>query len=344
MQAVNFFELPQLLAQETSLSNMTYVEEGGLDGAQHEAVQEHDQPLARFNVQAHQALQEHLGADGCGNSKTGHTSPLVKREQDLSQSNDVGEHDWHLMNEQDLSVLQFLTDEQRRHGNVDDQPWAGEDHDDETLRAALLAASGANSDHDQRRQARPQTHDGLDNGHAQTRANAYAERQHQPVRVLPLAVRPMLQSHHSFPGLRSQDSPSHVLPSNSNGDRFEQGFENTHNLARHHEQLLQSHFSGQTMDHISASFPVDDLYTPVVAGEGSRGLPRAQSEPDPYLGGLSQLVPPLPVLGSQHDDNETITATQVQSQSQSQGTDGLPLDGSFVEMSMDDDHDEMTFR
>lgn len=340
MQAVNFFELPQLLGQETSLSNMTYVEDRGLNGAQHETAQEHDQPLARFNVQAHQALQEHLGADGSGNSTAGHTSPILKREQDISQSNEVGEHEWHQMNEEDLSVLQFLTDEQRRHESVNDQPWTREDQDDETLRAALLAASGANSDHDQQRQARPQTHDGLDHGQAYARAHAYAERQHQPLRVLPLAVRPVLQSHHSFPGLRSQDSPSHVLPSNSNSNRFEQGFGNNHNLACHNESMLQSHFAGQTMDHISASFRMDDLYAPVAVSEGSRGLPRAQSEPDPYLGALSQLVPPLPVLGSQHDDNETISSTQTRSQSQ--GTDGLTLDGSFVEVSMDDVHDEMT--
>ncbi|KAI1621076.1 TEA/ATTS domain family-domain-containing protein [Exophiala viscosa] len=323
MQAANLFEFPQLLGQETSLSNMTYNKDECVDETQHEVAQDEDQPLARFNIQAHQALQERLGADEADQSATLLPSAQPKQEPDLSQSNNLSDQNWHQLNEEDLSVLRFLTEEQRRHGSIDDQPWAGEDHDDETLRAALFAASAESGEH-HHQQPRPQTHDSLDRDHA------YAQRPHQPLRVLPLALRPTLHSHHSFPGLR-QDPPAHVFQNNDNS--FESAFGNVHPIA-HHGSMLQSQFNGQAVDQISASYPVDNPYAPVVVSEGSRGLPRAQSEPDPFLGGLLQVIPPLPVLESQQDEDDTTSGTQVHSQSQS--TDGLALDGSFVEVSMDD--------
>ena len=324
MQAANFFEFPQLLGQETSLSNMIAMGDEIVDRAQHEATVEQDQPLARFNIQAHQALQEHLGTDEAGHLEAALPSPQLKEEPDFSQSSNLSDQNWHQLNEEDLSVLRFLTEEQRRHESIDDQSWGREDHDDETLRAALLAASG---DHHQ--QPRPRTHDGLDRSH--DHAHAHAEHHHQPLRVLPLALRPSLHSHHSFPGLRSQDPPSHVFHNNGNG--FESAFGNHHPLT-HHEPMLQSQFPGQTVDQMSASYHVDNIYAPAIGGDGSRGLPRAQSEPDPFLGGLSQVIPPLPVLESQQDEEDTTPGTQVHSQSQS--IDGLALDGSFVEVSMDD--------
>ncbi|KAK5022278.1 hypothetical protein LTS07_010154 [Exophiala sideris] len=326
MQAANFFEIPQPLGREQSLSNMTYVKDEVVNGSQHESAQEPDQPLTRFNIQAHQALQEQLGAEEAVQSAAAVPSPQLKEEPDLSQSNNLSDQNWHQLNEEDLSVLRFLTEEQRRHENIDDHPWTREDHDEETLRTALLAASSDYHD-----ASRPLTHDGLGLDHSHDLPHAHAEHHHQPLRVLPLALRPSLHSHHSFPGLRNPDSPSHIFHNNGNG--FESAFGNVHPLA-HHDAMLQSRLTGHTMDQISASYPVDNIYASAVVSDGSRGLPRAQSEPDPFLGGLSQAFPPLPVLESQHGEEDTTPGTQVHSQSQN--TDGVALDGSFVEVSMDD--------
>ena len=166
-----------------------------------------------------------------------------------------------------------------------DKPWPQLAEDEEALKVALLAASG---DSDRRLQATG----GFNHHHPPAQERHEAE----PHWMSPLAMRPPLQTHHSFHVLSraaSDFEASHI-----------DSFQHTHAMA-HEASCADSYIVGQDEHPFSASFLAGN--PELDANFGSRGLPRAHSESDLYVhvGGFSlpETVPPLPTITVAADES-----------------------------------------
>lgn len=200
-------------------------------------------PLARFDIKCHQALQEQLGTTD-------------ERKARSIQSTASGERHA-LSNEGRQSP--FVKMETLTENSMANQDWTSIDNRDEVLRSALLAAS-AIEDRTIGMQAEstvaPQTpvHD----------QNRYDQMQDLPRWASPLAVRPGLVSHHSFPGV--------MMP------------EHSHDGHRVFPLLAESLTAAETVGQpeltsLMAPNPVEIAHQ----GNCSGRFSRAKSEPEPEL-------------------------------------------------------------
>jgi hypothetical protein len=172
------------------------------DEARKSPSQPPQQPLMRFDPRYHQVLQEQLGTQI--------------------------EHHKEMLPTQDTQHGQSLA----KQDVLSQQSWAGVDvEDEEALRSALLAAAAMQDLGSQTiRMEHPSK------GHTQY---VFPQQQSQPAQWLsPLAQRPGLQSHHSFPGLSSSED-------------FHQ---DQHNITSHGiESLLDPEINvSQAVEHLSA--------------------------------------------------------------------------------------------
>ncbi|KIV97411.1 hypothetical protein PV10_01166 [Exophiala mesophila] len=202
-------------------------------------------PLARFDVKCHQALQEQLGTNDERKRRSG--QPTLLGEQHT------------LSNEGRRSP--FVKMETVAENSMSTQDWTGIDSRDEVLRSALLAAS-AIEDRRMSLQAEssgaPQTpfHD----------QNRYDQMQNMPRWTSPLAVRPSLVSHHSFPGV--------MMP------------EHSHDSHRTFPLLTESLSTTEAVTvgqpEMTSLMPTNAIEVPHHAN-GQGRFSRAKSEPEPEL-------------------------------------------------------------
>ena len=259
------FELPQLSGQDGGDHSLKYANQGSLDA---------DCCSTGQILQTHQALQDHLGQDESLNTASSQSS-FLKPEAD-SQSDKPELQHWDHLSQEDIHVLQFLADDQQRKRKRSmDKPWPQLAEDEEVLKIALLAAPGDS-------ERRLQAPGGLGYRHqAQERHEA------EPHWMSPLAIRPPIQTHHSFHVLSRTVSDSEAGHTDT--------FQHTHDMADE-ASCVDTYIAGQDEHPFSANFLAGN---PELDGNfGGRGLPRAHSESDLYVhvGGflLPGTVPPLP--------------------------------------------------
>ncbi|KAK5446726.1 hypothetical protein LTS15_009659 [Exophiala xenobiotica] len=270
VESGNIFELPQLSGQDGASHSLEYTNQGSLDT---------DCCSTGQVLQTHQALQDHLGPDESLKTASSQSS-ITKPEADTQSQNLEIQH-WHRLSQEDIQVLQFLAadDQQRKRKRSMDKPWPQLAEDEEALKVALLAASG-DSDH------RLQTHGEF--AHCLPPAQERHEAEHHW--LSPLAIRPPLQTHHSF----------HVLSRTASGfgaSHIDNTFQHTHAMP-HEASCADTYIEGQDEHPFSANFLSGN--TELDGNFGSRGLARAHSESDLYvhIGGFSlpETVPPLPTF------------------------------------------------
>lgn len=260
VEAANIFELPKLKKHIAAGSDESYMKDS-LPGTRQRSIDPHEQPLTRFNIETHQVLQEQLGPE---DHDLPQPVPAIKPESQSSQAGKIGEHLWVELDRGSHAVDFFASPEGAK---MRAQSWVPADEQDEALRSALLAAC-AMSDLGAQTQGTPQ---GTPLGHR--RHGPYKLDSHHESRWAPPSMlRPILHSHHSFPGLRTmQDTNGDVC-----GPPFDD-HDGAHGLA-----LLQSQLRQNRDKQLTALTGPDYLHTtPDAHGSGTRGVPRAQSEPDP---------------------------------------------------------------
>ncbi|KEF53251.1 uncharacterized protein A1O9_10699 [Exophiala aquamarina CBS 119918] len=182
----NLFELPRLTKEETNLSRTHYGLLDHLSGSSHSPPISHDRPLARFDRKYHTVLQEQLGTDDSHQENSQHPGnelclgsehkssqkPLIKSEPD----------------DQDCMNMSPSYHE----------PWAHVDEHDEALYSALLAVSADDAVDNSQPPIIPHS-PGQDDGQYVS-----PQQSQTPHWESPVAFRPPLQTHHSFPSLEYQ--------------------------------------------------------------------------------------------------------------------------------------------
>ncbi|EXJ90086.1 hypothetical protein A1O3_03155 [Capronia epimyces CBS 606.96] len=258
MESANVFELPELEGHMNAQSDTS-------------SMKEPRHPLTRFNIQTHQVLQEQLGSE---DHSVTQPLPDIEPDSNLPPSGTTDEHSWN----------EFHRENGYSNLSAESPPtklpvpsWVSIDEQDQALHSALLAAC-AMSDLRVPPQGTPPGH----RGHG----NCKLELPDEPQCGSPSMFRPTLHSHHSFPGIRSMQGTN----GESCGLPFDE-HDGAHGLA-----LLQSQLRQNGECQVFASMVPDELHR--VGGSysgGTRGLPRAQSEPDP---GPMRLAVPTPAVGS----------------------------------------------
>ncbi|EXJ95102.1 hypothetical protein A1O1_00221 [Capronia coronata CBS 617.96] len=329
IESANIFELPELKKHLSNQSDPSYTKY-----SLHETIQGstdmHEHPLARFNIQTHQVLQEQLGSE-----EDAATQPLsgIKPEAHSPQLDKTDEHGWtgFLEGNHGLEVSAAPAPQQTK---PQAHSWVPVDEQDEALRSALLAAC-AMSDLGAQSQGSPLRRrvQGISKLHPHDEPRWAASQS---------IFRPMLHSHHSFPGLRSMQDV--------NGDACGLPFDDhdgAHGLA-----LLQCQLRQNGDNQLSVPMEPDELHPGSDgfgggSGGGTRGLPRAQSEPDhgpmrmpvPNLhsatAGLAELDHGYPKRDSVAEIEE-IPKSPHQAHSQPLPLEDTDMGDSFGEVTMDD--------
>lgn len=242
----NLFEMPHLTKEETDLSHTHYSLLDHLPGSSHSPPISHGRPLARFDRKYHTVLQEQLGTDDSHHIHGHHQENGLC----LASEHKSSERPLIKIEPDDCEGIQDTMNMSPNHH----EPWVHVDEHDEALRSALLAVSAASAVDNSQPPIIPHSL-GQDDSQYVSRQQSQTPRWESP-----LAFRPPLQSHHSFPGL---DYPSAA------DDTFAL-ISNPHSLSAQ-EQCLQP------------TFPDEDGYLDTNSQTGDACAPtstRTRSEPD----------------------------------------------------------------
>lgn len=351
----SIFEGSRTLKRKKSLPNMQTDLNGLVKDAQRSTNNLQNHPLTRFNVKTHQVLQEQLGTQEDDRSASLLDAPHGRSAPSRPTEMLDAQH-WGSMDQVNPMLQELIRSQHEEKSHK--QTWNHIDEDDEALRTALLAASAIN-DLGAHPPQTPRSHH--HHHHHPHEFGGPSDDQHHddPHWVSPLAFRPVLHTHHSFPGMGSPESvpvpaqlqlSSHSHAGHHPGAVFEQHGHhgNDHDAGAHDIPMPRS----APLHHTQLSDPSSTTTDAFHASLGLRAadpramLSRAHSEPDPLpiAGGITTTV--AAATAAAHSStyataggtmtDPALVGIQGQSQAQSRGGVGnedgdIDLTGGFVD-------------